>query len=167
MGKASDRDSLVRLLAPVVDRPGARPRGRRRHPGRQAPACCAWSSTRTAASALDTVAAREHRGLRRARRVRRDGRRAVRARGDLARRRPAADRAAALAAQPRPGWSKVVDRRGRPRSRAGWSRSTTTASASTSDGVRDPARLGPSSASGRVQVEFNRPSKPTESDEEG
>ena len=45
-----------RAARPGGRRPGPRPRGRRRHPGRASAGCCGWSSTRTAASTSTTVA---------------------------------------------------------------------------------------------------------------
>ena len=92
--------------------PGPRHRGRRDHPGRQAPDP---ARRRRQGRRGDPRRRRrgDPRGLPGARRVRRDGRAALHARGHLARRRPAADPAAPLAPQRRPAGQGDLRRRRR------------------------------------------------------
>ena len=87
------------------ERPGPRPRGRRAHPRRQAPG--AARRRRQGRRRHPRRHRRRHpRGLRRARRLRRDGRAALHARGHLPGRRPAADRCRATGAATPTGWSR-------------------------------------------------------------
>ena len=104
---------------------------------------------------LDDDRRGDPRGLRGARRQRRHGRAAVHARGHLARRRPSADPAAALAPQP-DRLVKVDHHRRRDRSPAGSATPTTRPRRSTSTGTRARGRLrrrGQGAGPGRVQPE--------------
>ena len=100
MARPADRDSLLALLGPVVSERGLDLEDVVVTPAGQAGGCCAWSSTGTAGSSstrwpqVSTAVSRvldESDAM---------GGDAVRPRGDLAGRRPAAHRAPALAAQP-------------------------------------------------------------------
>ena len=88
--------------------------------------------------------------------LRRAGRRAVRARGDLPRRGPAAHRAAALAPRRRAGWCARPRADGGEVSRPGARGVRRRRSSSTSTASRDASRCA-ELGRGRVQVEFNRP----------
>ena len=111
----------------------ARPRVRRDHPGRQAPDP---AGVRRQGRRRDPRRRRRRdpRGLPGARRLRRDGRAALHPRGDLPRRRQAADPAPPLAAQRRPAGQGRPGRAATP-SPAGSPRATTPRPASTSTGA--------------------------------